>query len=137
MTEPARIGPGQLRAALGGLDGGQGAAAYAALGYPVVPMHAARPGGGCTCADLACRDPGKHPRLAGWTRLAATDAAVVGGWWQRWPDANLGLVTGRRFDVLDLDGDQGVEALRAALCIEPWDHPGPVARTGSGGWHLL
>jgi hypothetical protein len=62
---------------------------------------------------------------------------MVGGWWRRWPDANLGLATGRRFDVLDLDGDQGVEALRAALSIAPWEHPGPVARSGSGGWHLL
>jgi Bifunctional DNA primase/polymerase, N-terminal len=103
----------------------------------VVPMHAVRPDEGCTCADLACSDPGKHPRLVGWTRLASTDPAVVGRWWRRWPDANVGLVTGRRFDVLDLDGDQGVEALRAALQIAPWEHPGPVARTGSGGWHLL
>ena len=59
------------------------------------------------------------------------------GWWRRWPDANLGLATGWRFDVLDLDGDQGVEALRAALSIAPWEHRGPVARTGGGGWHLL
>jgi hypothetical protein len=61
----------------------------------------------------------------------------VGGWWRRWPAANLALVTGRRFDVLDLDGDQGVEALRAVLSIAPGEHPGPVARTGGGGWHLL
>ena len=61
----------------------------------------------------------------------------MGEWWRRWPHANLGLVTGRRFDVLDLDGDQGVEALRAVLSIAPAEHPGPVARTGGGGWHLL
>jgi hypothetical protein len=41
------------------------------------------------------------------------------------------------FDVLDLDGPQGVEALRAVLSIAPQEHPGPVAHTGSGGWHLL
>jgi hypothetical protein len=136
-TDPARLGAGDVLAAVGELGCAQAAQTYAALGYPVVPMHAARPGGGCTCADRACPDPGKHPRLAGWTRLAATDPGVVGRWWQRWPNANLGLVTGRRFDVLDLDGDQGVKALRAALQIAPWEHPGPVARTGGGGWHLL
>jgi Bifunctional DNA primase/polymerase, N-terminal len=110
---------------------------YAALGYAVVPMHTAHPGGGCTCPDRACPDPGKHPRLRGWQRLAAVDPAVVGEWWRRWPDANLGLTTGRRFDVLDVDGDEGVEALRAALSIAPAEHPGPMARTGGGGWHLL
>ena len=30
-----------------------------------------------------------------------------GGEWWRWPQANPGLATGRRFDVLDVDGEQG------------------------------
>jgi hypothetical protein len=132
-----RVGPGDLLDALGELDCGRAAQVYAAFGYPVVAMHAVRPGGGCSCADPACPDPGKHPRLAAWTRLASTDPATVRRWWRRWPDANLGLVTGRRFDVLDLDGTEGVEALRAVLSIAPLEHPGPVARSGSGGWHLL
>jgi Bifunctional DNA primase/polymerase, N-terminal len=138
VSEPARLAAGDLLAALGELGCAQAAQAYAALGYPVIPMHAPRPDGGCTCrAGPACSDPGKHPRLAAWTRLAATDPATVAGWWRRWPDANLALATGRRFDVLDLDGAEGVEGLRAALQIAPWEHPGPVARSGSGGWHLL
>jgi hypothetical protein len=62
---------------------------------------------------------------------------VVAGWWRRWPAANLGARTGIGFDVLDLDGEQGVEALRAVLSIAPCEHPGPAARTGGGGWHLL
>jgi hypothetical protein len=137
LDGPARLGPGELLAAAGELGGARAAVVYAALGFAVVPMHAARPGGGCTCADSACSDPGKHPRLAGWQRLAAADPAVVGEWWRRWPQANLGLATGRRFDVLDLDGTQGVEALCAILSIAPAEHLGPVARTGGGGWHLL
>ena len=137
VHDPARLHPGELLAALGELDSGRTAQAYAALGLPVVPMHTAQPDGGCSCPDQTCPDPGKHPRLRGWQRLAATDPAVVREWWRRWPDANLGLATGRRFDVLDVDGEQGVEALRAALFIDPAEHPGPVARTGGGGWHLL
>jgi len=62
---------------------------------------------------------------------------VVGEWWRRWPQANLALATGRRFDVLDLDGEQGEEALRVVLSIAPAEHPGPAARSGGGGWHLL
>jgi Bifunctional DNA primase/polymerase, N-terminal len=131
--------PAHLLAAtdLGELGCAQAAQAYAALGCPVVPMHTPRAGGGCTCADPSCSDPGKHPRLRGWQRLATADPAVVGEWWRRWPDANLGLATGWRFDVLDLDGTEGVEALRAALQIAPREHLGPLARTGGSGWHLL
>jgi Bifunctional DNA primase/polymerase, N-terminal len=135
--EPAQLGPGELLAGLGELGGARAAQVYAALSFALVPMHAVRPDGACSCVDPGCRDPGKHPRLAGWKRLASTNPAVVGEWWRRWPDANLGLATGRRFDVLDLDRPQGVEALRAVLSIGPQEHPGPVAHTGSGGWHLL
>jgi Bifunctional DNA primase/polymerase, N-terminal len=137
LDGPARLGPGDLLAALGDLDCARAAPVYAALGFPVVPMHTARPGGSCSCPDQACPDPGKHPRLRSWQRLASTDLAVVGEWWRRWPQANLALLTGRRFDVLDLDGDQGEKALRTVLSIAPPEHPGPVARTGGGGWHLL
>jgi Bifunctional DNA primase/polymerase, N-terminal len=138
VDQPTLLGPTDLLAALGRLDCARAAQLYAACGYPMVPMHAICPGGGCTCpAGSGCSDPGKHPRLAGWTRLASTDPAVVRGWWRRWPDANLALATGRRFDALDLDGAEGVEALRAVLQRDPLDHPGPLARTGGGGWHLL
>jgi Bifunctional DNA primase/polymerase, N-terminal len=136
-SDPTLLGPGELLAALGELGCAQAAQAYAALGFSVVPMHTAQPGGGCSCTDPACPDPGKHPRPRGWQRLATVDPGVAGEWWRRWPQANLGLATGRRFDVLDLDGQQGVEALRAVLSITPAEHPGPVARTGGGGWHLL
>jgi hypothetical protein len=138
LDDPGWVGPGDLLAALWELGCTRAAQAYAALGFSVVPMHTAQPRGGCTCPDQEmCPDPGKHPRLRGWQRLAATDPGLVGEWWRRWPDANLALATGRRFDVLDVDGDQGVEALRSALSIAPAEHPGPVARTGGGGWHLL
>jgi hypothetical protein len=137
IGDPARLGLGELLAAMGVLPCARAAQAYAALGFAVVPMHSAQPGGDCTCPVSACSDPGKHPRLHGWQRLAAVDPAVVGEWWRRWPDANLGLAAGRTFDVLDVDGDRGVEALRSGLSIDPAEHPGPVARTGGGGWHLL
>jgi hypothetical protein len=137
IGDPTRFSLGDMLAAFQELGCAQAAQVYGTLGFPVVPMHTARPGGGCSCPDQACPDPGKHPRLRGWQWLAATDPAVVGQWWRRWPQANLALMAGRRFDVLDLDGDQGVEALRAVLSIAPTEHPGPVARTGGGGWHLL
>jgi hypothetical protein len=139
LEHPGRLGPGDLLGALGELARGRAAEAYAALGYRVVPMHAVRGDGGCTCQHgTRCADPGKHPCLKDWPHAASTTPADVRRWWQRWPLANVGLVTGTRFDVLDLDGPAGVEALRAAFIQRgPAEHPGPVARTGGGGWHLL
>jgi hypothetical protein len=135
---PARLGPGEMLAALGQeVDPGRAAGVYAACGLPVVPLHTPRPGGGCSCPGPGCPDPGKHPRVRGGVHAAATDPAQVAGWWRRWPAANLGLACGVAFDVCDVDGGQGVEALRAVFQAGGAPAPGPLARTGGGGWHLL
>jgi hypothetical protein len=138
MDGPARLGSGGPLAALAGdLTVAQAAEAYAACGFPVVAMHGVRRDGGCTCPhSTRCPDPGKHPRLADWPTAASTSPAQVRGWWQRWPTANVGLATGRRFDVLDVDGPVGEAALRALAQAGPVPSGGPLARTG-GGWHVL
>jgi len=139
-ADPARLGGGVLLAALGeDLEPGRAAEVYAALGYPVLPIFEPTPNGACTCRDgAACRKAGKHPRIAGGVWQATTEPAVVRRWWRRWPTANLALRTGVRFDVADVDGEDGVEALRAIL-TDAGGPPGsgPLARTGGGGWHLL
>src|SRR6266540_4823480 len=132
VRDRARLGPGDLLAALGELATGRAAEAYAALGFPVVPLHTPRPDG-CSCrAGRACPDPGKHPRLAGWRGLATVDPAAVRGWWRRWPAANVGLATGGRFDVLDVDGPGGEAELRALVeagVVPRWPAPGAAAGT--------
>jgi hypothetical protein len=139
MAGPAPRSPGDLLATLGGdLTVAQAAEAYAALGLPVVPMHGVRRDGGCTCPrGIRCGDPGKHPRLTDWPTTASTTPAQVRGWWQRWPTANVGLATGRRFDVLDVDGPTGEAALRTLVEAGAVPGGGPLARTGGGGWHVL
>jgi len=68
----------------------------------------------------------------------ATESEIV-SWWRRWPDANLGIVTGSvsRLGVLDIDprngGDRSLDGLEAR-----WG-PLPATledRTGGGGRHL-
>jgi hypothetical protein len=138
--EPARIGPGVLLAALGeDLEPRRAAEVYAALGYPILPVFEPNPDGGCTCrAAAGCNRAGKHPRIAGGVWQATTEQAMVRRWWRRWPAANLALRTGVRFDVADVDGQPGVEALRALLTNANGPlGSGPLARTGGGGWHLL
>lgn len=114
---------------------------YAAAGIPVLPLHAPAPDGGCSCGRPDCDRPGKHPRwhhrlITAGLNDASTDPAVLRRWWSRWPAANVGLRTGVRVDVCDVDSDEGRRAVSDLLAAqEGWPSP-PAVRTGSGGWHL-
>jgi len=133
---------------------------YASRGIPLLPLHypvaqlrSARAAGdgrvvapevwtGCSCGDRACGQVGKHPLgslVPHGLREATTNRARVLAWWTRHPLANIGLATGHRFDVLDLDGPEGVAALRAFARQHHLELPagGPVVRSGrpQAGWH--
>jgi hypothetical protein len=56
-------------------------------------------------------------------------------WWTRHPQANIGLATGQRFDVLDIDGPAGEAAIRTLAATYRLHSTGPLVRTGGGGWH--
>jgi Bifunctional DNA primase/polymerase, N-terminal len=114
---------------------------YAARGVPVYPVHWPRPTPGgaslaCTCPHGSdCDRPAKHPLVRHGVKDATTSPAQLERWWQRWPQANLGLATGMVFDALDVDGPQGMAALREHLPTVGRRHPGPLVATGGGGWH--
>ena len=107
---------------------------YAARGIPVYPVHWPRPapGGaspGCSCRrGAACDRPAKHPLVRHGIHDATTNPAQLERWWQRWPQANLGLATGIVFDALDIDGPAGLAALRQLA-----RHGGPAAPRPAGG----
>ena len=117
----------------------EAALAAAERGWSVVPMHAAA-GGRCTCGDPSCPAPGKHTRIA-WKRRMREPADIeqVRRWWRRWPEANLGVVTGAvsSLVVLDVDprhgGDDSLAALEAVHGPVP---PTVRSLTGGGGHHL-
>jgi hypothetical protein len=114
---------------------------YAARGIPVYPVHWPRPRGGgaslaCSCPrGAACDRPAKHPLVRHGVKQATTDPKVIGCWWHRWPQANVGLATGIVFDVLDVDGPAGLAALRQLAGPAGLRLPGPLVATGGGGWH--
>jgi hypothetical protein len=117
---------------------GRAALELAALGWSVVPVHAA-PGGRCTCGDPDCPAPGKHPHVR-WEvyQHALPPADEVRSWWHRWPSANVGVVTGAVSGVvvLDVDPRHGGEGALAALEAVHGALPDSVEdRTGGGGWH--
>ena len=123
------------------------AADYAALGWPVCPgahlrgsrargSRLAGPGHGrapelgraCSCDRIGCPAPGAHPISPAWQIEASTDAGDVTRWWRERPAANIVLVTGRVFDVLDVPAAACPAALarlkRARVTA------GPVALSG-------
>ena len=118
---------------------------YARTGIPVFPLQnpifegdAVR----CSCRDSQnCdKDIGKHPLTRYGSLDATTDLETIQAWWSRWPQANIGLLTGRGSNlfVLDVDprsgGDYSLEHLQDTYGELPATL---TAVTGSGGRHLF
>jgi putative DNA primase/helicase len=88
---------------------------YAGLGLRVVPLHTIADGH-CSCASGPdCKRPGKHPHTPKGVKDATNRRKTIKAWWNKWPDANIGIATGVRSGifVLDVDGDVGKESLKA------------------------
>jgi len=75
---------------------------------------------------------GKRPLLP-WVpfQQRRPQLAEVEAWWKRWPEANVGVVTGALSGivVLDVDGKEGDKSLGARKVVLP---PTTLALTGNG-----
>lgn len=85
---------------------------------------------------LPIQPRGKTP-LVSWAALqgCAAEEEVVRAWWKRWPDANVGVVTGPVSDivVVDVDGAKGAASLKeAGLAL-----PQTVSSATGRGWHVF
>ena len=97
---------------------------YANLGIPVFP----------------CAPGGKQPLTSNGFHDATSVARIVHGWWQRTPEANIGLPTGSPAGVLVVDVDvhaagSGFAAFERARAEGVGDAWGWLVRTPSGGLH--
>ena len=100
------------------------ALAYAARGWSVLPMQ-----------------PRAKRPLVAWTvhQHRAATREQIDRWWRRWPDANVGLVTGSvsGLVVVDVDaGHGGLNSLQALQQRHGTLPPTIEAVTGGGGRHL-
>lgn len=111
---------------------------YGQHGWPVLPLHTPT-AGGCSCRQVDCASPGKHPRTRRGLHAAATDPARIRTWWQRWPDANIGVATGAASGLLvvDVDLPDGPAALARLQAQHGALPPTCQQTTGSGGRQLL
>ena len=113
---------------------------HASRGWRVFPC--AEPAmNGCACwRRKDCDDPGKHPRIKGWADEATTNEAKIKGWWSKWPQANVGLLTGEPSGVVVLDvdprhgGDDSLLDLEQVHGVLPAT---PISLTGGGGTHYF
>lgn len=107
-------------------------------GFKVFPCYGFR-NGVCSCKSGAkCSDPGKHPGIRGWPKLATSYAKQVREWWTRWPTANVAIATGGHLAVIDIDVRQH-NGLQTLNDLEAMWGPLPkslTATTGSGGLHV-
>lgn len=97
---------------------------YANLGIPVFP----------------CVPGGKQPLTPNGFQDATSSARIVHRWWERTPDANIGLPTGARTGILVVDvdvhsGGKGFAAFERARADGLADTWGWMVRTPSGGVH--
>lgn len=125
------------------------ALAYAAIGWPVFPVHSVDQStdadtgeivSRCSCGDGACDRIGKHPRTGRGLKDATTSPDAIAAWWGRWPVANIAVATGTACWVLDIDckngkrGDLVLETLERERGLLP---PTLQARSQSGGRHYF
>ncbi|GAW49276.1 Prophage Lp4 protein 7 [Nocardioides sp. PD653] len=87
-----------------------------------------------------CTPGGKQPLTSHGFLDASSDLTTVRTWWQRWPEANIGIPTGATsgVNVVDIDVHPGgngfgaFERARSAGLTEGWAW---LVRTPSGGVH--
>jgi hypothetical protein len=100
------------------------AQAYAARDWPVFP----------------CEARGKRPEgrlVPHGLKDASTNPEQIARWWTAAPEANIGLVTGIAFDVLDVDGFEGWRSLARMVDEFGTLASSPVSMTPNGGAHYF
>ncbi len=120
------------------------ALSYARRGWAVLPLHALL-ADGCSCLKPECTSVAKHPRSDGrllphGVHSASKDETTIRAWWERWPNANIGLAMGGPSGLvaLDVDPAHGGEESLAQLLAEVGPLPATMTSlTGGGGRHLF
>ena len=93
---------------------------YIRMGWAVIPLR------------------GKIPRVTNGSKDATLNENQARAWWSEWPDANIGVATGHRFFVLDVDIKDGGEDSFDYLRTGHGAFPDTLQQvTGTGGKHLL
>ena len=108
----------------------------AGRGIGVIPLWWPE-GAMCACPKGAeCSSPAKHPLTYNGLNDATTDTATIVNWWERYPSANIGLVTGGQIDVIDVDGAIPAYQELIAKIGSPQHVATVITGRGDGGLHI-
>jgi hypothetical protein len=92
---------------------------YASWGWEVFPLY-----------------PGeKTPLTRHGFKDATADPEQVRVWWTSWPSANIGLPTGKRFEVIDIDVPTGMNTWPSLRDSDAMPDMHGLVCTASGGLH--
>jgi len=103
---------------MGNKDRFEYALELATRGWLIFPQHTMVKGeldkSECSCGKRGCSHQAKHPRIKKWQDNATCDAATITEWLKEWPNANIGVKTGKssRLLVIDQDGEKGAASLK-------------------------
>uniref|UniRef100_A0AAU6R693 DNA primase n=1 Tax=Micrococcus phage Kurnik TaxID=3092208 RepID=A0AAU6R693_9CAUD len=115
---------------------------YSALGWHVFPCHSII-NGACSCGNLDCDSPGKHPRTHNGVKGASSNLQQLEAWYKQFPGANWALATGQISGVFAVDIDErkgGFESFdeyeQNRTAAGDFGNT-LIAKTGGGGRHIL
>ena len=116
---------------------------YAKIGWSILPLHYPIHRGKktkCSCKKADCSSVGKHPLTKNGLKDASTDGKQIQQWAEEYPDANIGVKTGKESGIIVVDIDvkhNGFESLDE-LQEEFGQIPDTIEQeTGGGGKHML
>lgn len=75
-----------------------------------------------------------------WADVATKDNQMLLGWFDNFPDANIGIACGKRSGIVVLDVDKqhnGFESITELVSKHGALPPTPVSKTGNGGEHIF
>lgn len=115
----------------------QALSSYRRMGFVPIPIHDFR-GEACSCPKTSsCQSAGKHPRVS-FAAACQADDVVWEDWLMRWPNMNLGILTGAASGVvvIDIDPRHGGDVELERLEREHGPLNTLTVRTGGGGQHF-
>ena len=106
-------------------------------GFAVFPIHGIKQRGealACTCHNILCENPGKHPAVSNGLKAASKDPRVIENLWAAREGLNIGVATGAISGVfaVDIDGIVGQETMNSLPEL-----PDTFTNITSRGKHLI